>query len=133
MPEVTYQILGWGFVIVAAVTPVLIILMSIRNYRLGAHDFEISRFKAIAAFCIWLFLTLAMSLLLGFVAYVVSHAISQNPSVRPHPTLSFVAIHAIYFAACYLLVDWVSRRNAVEPINHFRRAQHNKALQLTAR
>ncbi len=115
MPEVTYQILGWGFVIVAAVTPVLIIVMSIRNYRLRAHDFEIARFKAAAALCIWLVLTLAMSLLLGFAAYVVSHAVSQNPSVRPHPTLSYVAIYVIYFAACYLLIDWVSRRKRVRP------------------
>ena len=110
MPEVTYQILGGGFVIVAVVTPVLIILISIRNYRLGAHDFETARFKVIAALCIWLFLTLAMSLFLGFAAYVVSHAMSQNPSARPHPTLSYVAIYVVYFAACYLLVDWVSRR-----------------------
>src|SRR5260370_1326477 len=107
MSPALYPVLGWSFVIVAAVTPLLVIAGSIRNYRLRARDFETIRFKAAAAICIWLFLTLSLLLLFGFLAYVLGHAMSRDRSVQPHPTLAYVGIHLIYFAVCYLLVDWV--------------------------
>ena len=93
----------------AAVTPVAIVIFSVRGYRRGGRDFETARLKTLVAVLIWLVLTLAMTLLLALVAYVVGHAISHQPSATPHTTPSYVAIHVIYFAACYLLIDWVSR------------------------
>ena len=109
LPPVVYQVLGWGFVVVAGVTPVLVVALSVRNYRQNRNDFETARFKALAAMLIWLVLTLAMIFLLGFVTYIIAHSLTQNPSVQPRPTLTYVAVHMIYFAVCYLLVDWVGR------------------------
>jgi len=113
LPPVTYQILGWAFVIAAAVTPVLVVALSIRNYRRHVIDFETARLKTLAAMSIWLVLTIAMIFLLGLAAYVVGHALSHNPLVQPRPTLTYVAVHVIYFAICYLLVDWVARLKRV--------------------
>jgi len=113
LPPVTYQILGWAFIIAAAITPALVVALSVRSYRRHELDFETARFKALAAICIWLILTLAMVLLLGFATYIIAHALSQNPSLQPRPTLTYVAVHLIYFAVCYLLVDWVARRKRV--------------------
>jgi uncharacterized integral membrane protein len=110
LPDVTYQILGWSLIVVAALTPVLVIVFSIRNYRRGSVDFETARFKALVALFVWLSLTLVMFLFLGFLAFVMSHAMSHDPSARPHPTLTYLVIHVMYFAVCYLLVDWMSRR-----------------------
>lgn len=113
LPSITYQVLGWAFIIAAAATPALIVVFSVLRYRRGEHDFETARLKMLTATLVWLSLTLGMILLLGFVAYVVGHALSQNPSVQPRPTLTYVAVHVMYFAVCYLLVDWVGRRRRV--------------------
>jgi len=110
LPDVTYQILGWSFIVVAPVTPVLVTLFSIRNYRRGAVDFETARLKALVALLVWLLLTFGMFLFLGFLAYVTSHAMSQDASARPHPTFTYLVIHLMYFSVCYLLVDWMCRR-----------------------
>ena len=110
LPSIVYPILGWAFIIAAAFTPVLVVTLSVRNYRRRGCDFETARFKALAAICVWLLLTLAMVFLLGFVTYVIAHSLSQNPSLQPRPTLTYLAVHVIYFACCYLLVDWVARR-----------------------
>jgi hypothetical protein len=115
LPDVTYQILGWALVVVAPVTPALVIAFSVRNYRLGLQDFETIRFKALVAILVWLVLTLGMFMLLSFLAYVMAHAISRDPSARPHPTFTYLVIHVMYFAVCYLLVDWASRRKRVPP------------------
>ena len=109
LPDVTYQILGWSLIVVAAVTPVLVILFSIRNYRRGAVDFETARLKALVALLVWLLLTFGMFLFLGFLAYVMSHAMSLDASARPHPTFTYFVIHLVYFSVCYLLVDWMWR------------------------
>ena len=109
LPPVVYQILGWTFVFAAAVTPILVVTLSVRNYRGHEQDVETAHFKALMAIFVWLVLTLAMMFLLGVAAYVVGHASSQYPSVQPRPTLTYVAVHVIYFAVCYLLVDWVAR------------------------
>jgi heme/copper-type cytochrome/quinol oxidase subunit 2 len=114
LTSITYQILDWGwFIIAAAVTPVLVVALSVRNYRRHRCDFETARFKALAAICVWLFLTLVMVFLLGFATYVIAHSLSQNPSLQPRPTPTYIAVHVIYFAVCYLLVDWVARRKRV--------------------
>ena len=115
MSPVLYPILGWSFVIVAVLTPLLVIVGSIRNYRLRRLDFETLRLKAIAAIFIWLILTLALFLLFGFLAYVIGHAMSQDRSLQPRPTLAYLGIHLVYFGVCYLLVDWVWRRKRVRP------------------
>jgi uncharacterized oligopeptide transporter (OPT) family protein len=109
LPDVTYQILGWSLIVVAAVTPVLLILFSIRNYRRGAVDFETARLKVLVALLVWLSLTFGMFLFLGFLAYVMSHAMSRDASARPHPTFTYLLIHLMYFSICYLLVDWMWR------------------------
>ena len=131
LPDVTYQILGWGLIAVAAGTPVLVISFSLRNYRRGAVDLETARFKALVGLFLWLALTLGIFLFLGFLAYVMSHAMSQVPSARPHPTFTYLVIHVMYFAVCYLLVDWISGANAWDVTNPFRPAQHNKSLDRT--
>ena len=113
LPPVTYQFLGWAFILAAALTPVLVVALSVRNYRRHVCDFETARFKALAAICVWLLLTFAMVFLLGFATYVIAHSLSQNPSIQPRPTLTYLAVHVIYFAVCYLLVDWVARRKRV--------------------
>jgi hypothetical protein len=113
LPPVTYQVLGWAFVVVAGITPVLVVALSVRNYRLHRNDFETARFKAIAAVLIWLVFTFVMMFLLGLATYIIAHSLSQNPSVQPRPTLTYVGVHLIYFATCYLLVDWVARRRRV--------------------
>jgi hypothetical protein len=114
MDSIIYSILGWSFLIVAALAPILIIVKSIKSYRLVNQNLETFRFKAVAAICIWLFLTLGMFLIFGFLAYVISHAMSRDPSIKPHPTIGYVGLHLIYFAACYLLVDWMSRRRSIK-------------------
>jgi len=133
MSPVLYPILGWSFVIVAALTPVLVIIGSIRNYRLRSLDFETLRFKAIAAIFIWLVLTFGLFVLFGFLAYVIGHAMSQDRSLQPRPTPEYVAIHIIYFSVCYLLVDWVWRRKRVHARGAYHRPQHNKRLERTRR
>ncbi|HEV7858029.1 MAG TPA: hypothetical protein VGO91_05320 [Pyrinomonadaceae bacterium] len=112
MDEITYQLLGWGFLFAAALTPVLIIIRSMEGYRLVKQEIETFRFKAVAAIFIWLCLTMAMLLILGFIAYVTSHAMSIEPSLKPHPTLDYVGLHSAYFSVCYLLVSWVSPRKS---------------------
>ena len=114
MDSAIYQILGWGFLIVAALTPILIIVQSIRRYRLMKQDFESFRFRVVAAICVWLLLTFGMMFILGFIAYVITEAMTFDPSAKPHPTLGFIVLHLIYFSVCYLLVDWVSRRRNVK-------------------
>ena len=114
MDSIIYSILEWSFLIVAALTPTLIIVNSIKSYRLVNQNIETFRFKAVAAVCIWLFLTLGMLLILGFLAYVISHAMSGDPSIKPHPTIGYIGLQLIYFAACYLLVDWMSRRRNIK-------------------
>ena len=113
LPPITYQILGWAFIIVAAITPALVVALSVRNCRRYGLDFETARFKALAAICIWLILTLAIVSLLGFATYIIAHSVLRNPSLQPRPTLTYVAVHLIYFAVCYLLVDWVGRRKRI--------------------
>jgi len=113
LPSSMYQILGWGFLIAAALTPVLVVALSVRTYRRHQQDFETARFKALVAICIWLILTIAMGLLLGFATYIIGHSLSQNRSLQPRPTLTYLAVHVIYFAVCYLLVDWTARRKRV--------------------
>jgi peptidoglycan biosynthesis protein MviN/MurJ (putative lipid II flippase) len=113
LPPVTYQILGWAFVLAAAVTATLVVTLSVRSYRRHEQDFETVRFKALMAIFVWLVLTLAMMFLFGVAAYIVGHASSQYPSVQPRPTLTYVSVHVIYFAVCYLLVDWVARPKRV--------------------
>ena len=113
LPPVIYQILGWAFVFAATVTPILVVTLSVRNYWRHEQDFEMARFKALMAIFVWLVLTLAMMFLLGVAAYVVGHASSQYPSLQPRPTLTYVAVFVIYFAVCYLFVDWVARPKRV--------------------
>jgi hypothetical protein len=114
MDSMIYSFLEWGFLIVAALTPILIIVKSVQSYRLVGQDIETFRFKAVAAICIWLFLTLGMMLIFGFLAYVISHAMSRDPFIKPHPTIGYIVLHLFYFAVCYLLVDWVSRRRKMK-------------------
>jgi hypothetical protein len=109
MQSIIYPILGWSFVIVAAATPVLVTIGSIRNHSVLKYNFEAIRFRAAAAICIWLFLTLGVLLLFGFLNYVISHAMSLDSSVKPHPTISYIGLHLVYFGVCYLLVDWTFR------------------------
>ena len=78
------------------------------------QDFESFRFRAVAAICVWLLLTFGMMLILGVLAYVITEAMAFDPSVKPHPTFGYIALHLIYFAVCYLLVDWVSRRRNIK-------------------
>jgi hypothetical protein len=102
----TYQILIWAFLIATAVTPVFYCHPLGPLIPASGRDFETARLETLAAVLIWLVLTLAMTLLHAFVAYVVGHAVSHQPSATPHTTASYVAIHVIYLAACYLLIDW---------------------------
>jgi purine-cytosine permease-like protein len=114
LPPVTYQVLSWAFVVVASVTPVVIVALSVHYYRRrGRHDFETVRFKSMVAMLIWLVLTVAMMLLLGFTNFVIGHSLWLNPSSQSRPTLTYVAVHLIYFATCYLLIDRVARRSRV--------------------
>lgn len=113
MNTVIYQILGWSFLLTAVMTPILIIVQSVRSYNLIKLDKETFTFKALAALCVWMFLTLGMIFILGMLAYVIGHAMATDPTVKPHSTPGFIGLHLIYIAVCYLLVDWVSRRKTV--------------------
>ena len=105
----------WIFARGCSVTPILVIVQSIRRYRLAKSNKEIFTFRAVAALSIWLVLTPGVLLLLGMLAYVISEAMAMDPSVKPHPAGGNIVLHLIYLSACYLLVDWVSRRRGAKP------------------
>ena len=109
-----FYILDWSFFIAAVLIPVLIVVKSIKSYRLVRLNKEIFTFKAVAALCVWLLLTIGLFFLKALLAYMIGHALSQSPSIKPEPSLWYIGLHLIYFSIGYWLVYWVSRQKRIK-------------------